>query len=87
MLLTEQAQEILAIRSVEFRQAIDSLRHTATALAARSEEAEESSRRDGLTGLDNRRHLDTVLLSEFAAALREAGRSASCSLTSTISSG
>jgi diguanylate cyclase (GGDEF)-like protein len=68
IMLTEQAQELLAARTVESLHEIDSLKHAAHSLAARTEQLEDANRRDGLTGLYNRRHLDDKLASEFAAA-------------------
>ena len=66
--LTEQAQELLAARSVQSLQKIDSLEHAAHSLAARSAELEDATRRDALTGAYNRRHLDERLAAEFTAA-------------------
>ncbi len=68
MALTEQAQELLAARSVQSLQKIDSLEHAAHSAAARSAELEDATRRDALTGAFNRRHLDERLAVEFMAA-------------------
>lgn len=68
LLLSEEAQDLLAARSLRLLDQVDSLKHEARRLTARSQELEDSSRRDGLTGVFNRRHLDERLAAEFAAA-------------------
>lgn len=67
--LTEQAQELLASRSVQSLHEISSLRTTNTELEARSTELEDASHRDALTTLHNRRYLDDRLTEEFRAAV------------------
>lgn len=67
--LTEQAQDLLAARSVQSLHEIENLRTTNTELEARSSEFEDASRRDPLTGIFNRRHVDERLREEFAAAI------------------
>lgn len=68
LLLIEEAQGLLATRSLKLLGQIHSLKQESRRLAARSEQLEDSSRRDGLTGVFNRRHLDERLAAEFSAA-------------------
>ncbi len=66
--ILEDAREALMLRSLQSLQAVSQLQDHADSLEARTRELEESSRRDGLTGLFNRRYLDEFL----AAASRHA---------------
>ena len=66
--LTAHAQELLAGRSVILLQEVAALAQTNQTLVVQSEAFEDASRRDGLTGLFNRRYLDDRLAAEFAAA-------------------
>jgi diguanylate cyclase (GGDEF)-like protein len=68
LLLIDEARELLAARSLRLLGQVDLLKQESRRLAARSEALEDSSRRDGLTGVFNRRHLDERLAAEFAAA-------------------
>lgn len=65
--LLENAHELLAARSFDLIQQVDLLKFTAHRLTAHSEELEDANRRDGLTGVYNRRHLDDMIAAEFSA--------------------
>ena len=66
--ILEEAREALMLRSLQTLQVVDSLQHQAHSLESRTRDLEESSRRDGLTGLYNRRYLDDVLVKAFRDA-------------------
>lgn len=66
--LSERAQELLSVRSVASLQRIGTLEEAAQLLAARSDAIEAAGRRDALTAVFSRRHLDQQLAAEFAAA-------------------
>ena len=68
--ILEQAKEIVMLRNLQVMQETTVLQKTTASLKARTRELEEASRRDGLTGLYNRAHLDQVLTEEFAQAKR-----------------
>lgn len=74
---TEREREIYRLRNVELAQAVAALRELTASLqnandekAALVERLEQQSREDGLTGLYNRRYIDTRLEGEFARARR-----------------
>ena len=66
--LVEEAQELLAERSVESLAEIDALKARAHELVAQSAVLSDAGRRDSLTGIYNRGHFDASFSSEFAAA-------------------
>lgn len=68
--ILEQAKETLMLRGLQSAQEAAELQQTATSLEVRARALEEETRRDGLTGLYNRAHLDRVLGEEFANAKR-----------------
>lgn len=68
--LLDRAKEILIIRNIQTTQEVSNLRTSVEALESKTSELEEDARRDGLTGLYNRAHLDKVLREEFESALR-----------------
>jgi diguanylate cyclase (GGDEF)-like protein len=67
-LILEQARELLTLRNLQAIDQVTVLRQTAEHLEARTTELEDKHRRDGLTGVFNRRYLDEILDREFAAA-------------------
>lgn len=67
--LLAEARELLAVRNLHALQEVSSLQATASVLLARTEEAEDSSRRDPLTGALNRPWLDRMLDREFTQAV------------------
>ena len=71
--ILDDAKEALVLRNLRALQQVDNLRDTTDSLVNRAKELEETSRRDGLTGLYNRRHLDEFLAAAFAEA-EETGR-------------
>lgn len=75
-ILMEEAREALMLRSLKAMQEANELRSTAEDLANRAQELEESNRRDALTGVFNRRHLNEFLKEAFATAV-EKGQSLS----------
>jgi diguanylate cyclase (GGDEF)-like protein len=64
-LIIEQAREVLMLRSLNTLRELTSLRATADDSTSRARELEEETRRDPLTGIYNRAHLDQVLQREF----------------------
>ncbi|HQU16734.1 MAG TPA: HDOD domain-containing protein [Gammaproteobacteria bacterium] len=64
----EQAREVLTIRNVEALQEALAVRADIESLETQTRELEEKSRRDALTGLYNRSHLNRVLAEEFRQA-------------------
>jgi diguanylate cyclase (GGDEF)-like protein len=74
--LMDQARELLAIRSLESLEQVSSLQTKTEELEKRTSLLQDNSRRDGLTGIFNRGHLDAVLAAEFASAVK--GRWALC---------
>lgn len=66
--ILDDAKEALVLRNLRALQQVDDLRDTTDSLVNRAQELEETSRRDGLTGLFNRRHLDEFLENAFAQA-------------------
>jgi diguanylate cyclase (GGDEF)-like protein len=67
--LLAEARELLAVRNLYALQEVSSLQATTSVLLARTEEAEDSSRRDPLTGALNRPWLDRLLDREFTQAV------------------
>ena len=66
--ILEQARELLSIRNVQAMHEIETLKETAAVLESRSAEMEAKTRRDALTGVFTRGHLDELLEQEFAGA-------------------
>jgi diguanylate cyclase (GGDEF)-like protein len=69
-LILEQAREALMLRSLHALREINTLRAVAETSSSRALELEEETRRDPLTGVYNRTHLDHVLAHEFENASR-----------------
>src|SRR5712672_1224167 len=69
-LILEQAREVLMLRSLHALREINTLRAVAETSTSRALELEEETRRDALTGVYNRAHLDHVLAREFENASR-----------------
>jgi diguanylate cyclase (GGDEF)-like protein len=67
--LLAEAREMLAVRNLQALQEVSSLQATTSVLLNRTEEAEDSSRRDALTGALNRPWLDRLLDREFTQAV------------------
>ena len=67
--ILEQARELLMIRNLQALDQVTTLRQTAEQLEARSAALEDHQRRDPLTGVFNRGHLDEVIRREFANAV------------------
>lgn len=64
----DQAKELLFLRGLHISQKAAAAREQAEESEARARNLEEKSRRDGLTGVFNRAHLDKVLADEFRAS-------------------
>ncbi len=69
-LILEQAREVLMLRSLHALREMNTLRAVAESSNSRALELEEESRRDALTGVYNRAHLDRALAREFDSATR-----------------
>ena len=67
--LLAEARELLAVRNLHALQEVTNLQATTSVLLSRTEEAEDSSRRDALTGALNRPWLDRMLDREFTQAV------------------
>lgn len=67
--LLAEARELLAVRNLHALQEVSALQATTSVLLSRTEEAEDSSRRDALTGVLNRPWLDRLLDREFTQAV------------------
>ena len=67
--LLAEARELLAVRNLHALQEVSNLQATTSVLLTRTEEAEDSSRRDALTGALNRAWLDRLLDREFTQAV------------------
>jgi diguanylate cyclase (GGDEF)-like protein len=67
--LLAEARELLAVRNLHALQEVSALQATTSVLLTRTEEAEDSSRRDSLTGALNRPWLDRMLDREFTQAV------------------
>ncbi len=66
--ILEKSKEILLMRNLQAVRQTERLQRTAATLETRTRELEENSRRDGLTGIFNRRYLDEYLEKEFEQA-------------------
>ena len=64
----EEARELLILRNLRQIQEMTQLRHDAHAMEERMRHLTEQSRRDPLTGVFNRLHLEEALEKDFAAA-------------------
>lgn len=64
--ILERAREVLMVRNLQVISEVAELRHTAEALENQNKELREEGRRDPLTGLSNRAHLEEALNKEFA---------------------
>ncbi len=69
-LILEQAREVLMLRSLHALREINTLRAVAETSSSRALELEEETRRDAMTGVYNRAHLDYVLMREFENSSR-----------------
>jgi diguanylate cyclase (GGDEF)-like protein len=67
--LLAEARELLAVRNLKALQEVSALQATTSVLLSRTEEAEDSSKRDALTGVLNRAWLDRLLEREFTQAV------------------
>jgi diguanylate cyclase (GGDEF)-like protein len=66
--LLAEARELLAVRNIHALQEVSALQATTNQLMNRTEQAEDASRRDGLTGVSNRPWLERELEREFSEA-------------------
>jgi len=66
--LLAEARELLAVRNIHALQEVSALQATTSVLMDRTEQAEDASRRDVLTGVLNRIWLDRLLEKEFTEA-------------------
>ncbi|HPF26157.1 MAG TPA: HDOD domain-containing protein [Steroidobacteraceae bacterium] len=66
--IVEQAQELLTLRNLQALEQITTLEASSEQLASRMTMLEDKHRRDPLTGVFHRGHLDEVLEKEFRAA-------------------
>jgi len=69
--IMDEAREALMLRSLHALQTVDNLQDQAVSLESRTKELEETNRRDALTGLYNRRHLDEFLEDAYHQAISE----------------
>ena len=67
--ILEQARELLLIRNLQNIQQVGALQRMTEHFEARTAELEDKHRRDALTGVFNRGHLDQVLDAEFRSAV------------------
>jgi diguanylate cyclase (GGDEF)-like protein len=67
--MIEQAREILTIRNLQAIEQVTTFQKSSEYFQTRAAELEDKSRRDSLTGVYNRRHMDEVLAREFANAV------------------
>jgi diguanylate cyclase (GGDEF)-like protein len=67
--ILEQARELLLIRNLQNIQQVGALQRMTERFEARTAELENKHRRDALTGVFNRGHLDHVLDAEFRSAV------------------
>jgi diguanylate cyclase (GGDEF)-like protein len=67
--LLAEARELLAVRNLHALQEVTTLQATTSVLLTRTEEAEDASRRDPLTGVLNRPWLDRLLDREFTQSV------------------
>lgn len=66
--MLEQARELLTMRNLRALEAVNMLQAATADLEARTTALEDRQRRDALTGVYNRGHLDQILQREFQAA-------------------
>src|ERR1700744_2801646 len=69
-LILEQAREALMLRNLFALREINTLRAVAEISSSRTQELEEETRRDAMTGVYNRAYLDQVLTREFEHSTR-----------------
>jgi diguanylate cyclase (GGDEF)-like protein len=69
-LILEQAREALMLRNLVALREINTLRAVAEMSSSRTQELEEETRRDAMTGVYNRAYLDQVLVREFEHSSR-----------------
>jgi diguanylate cyclase (GGDEF)-like protein len=69
-LILEQAREALMLRNLVALREINTLRAVAEISSNRTQELEEETRRDAMTGVYNRAYLDQVLVREFEHSTR-----------------
>jgi diguanylate cyclase (GGDEF)-like protein len=67
--MIEQAREILTIRNLQAIEQVSALQQSSEYFKTRAAELEDKHRRDPLTGVFNRRHMDEVLANEFNSAV------------------
>jgi diguanylate cyclase (GGDEF)-like protein len=67
--ILEQARELLMIRNLQSMQQVGALQEITQHFEARTAELEDRHRRDAMTGVFNRGHLDRVLEAEFRSAV------------------
>lgn len=68
--ILDSAKEVLVLRNIQAAQEVSALRSVVESLESKTNELEEETRRDGLTGLYNRAHLERVFGEEFESAKR-----------------
>lgn len=78
-LLMQQARELMTVRSLSALRDVQALQETAAVLLSRTEELEDSTRRDQVTGVLNRTWLERLLDREYTQAVMF-GRSLSVAL-------
>lgn len=64
----ERAREVLIVRNLQFISEVDELRQSKESLESQNRELQEEGRKDALTGVSNRAHLEEALGSEFENA-------------------
>ena len=67
--ILEQARELLMLRNLQTIEQVSTLQQSADYFQTRAAELEDKHRRDPLTGVFNRGHLDQVLEKEFQSAV------------------
>jgi diguanylate cyclase (GGDEF)-like protein len=67
--ILDQARELLTFRTIQAFEQVETLKENSEHLEARTTELEDKHRRDPLTGVFNRGHLDEVLAKEFQGAV------------------
>jgi diguanylate cyclase (GGDEF)-like protein len=67
--ILDQARELLMFRNLQALDQMSTLEQASAQLEARTAALEDQQRRDGLTGVFNRRYLDEVLEKEFQGAV------------------
>ncbi len=70
-MILEQAREVLLIRSLRALRDLNSLKVVAERSFSPTVDLEEENRRDALTGVFNRAHLEQYLAREFASSVRQ----------------